>query len=119
MYNGIENITICDHPLIKHKLTMIRDKKTGTNEFRAIVEEIAMFSKQGYNYGLGVRTGVGSACGRLIAPGEFGWDGAAGSFILMDPDEEISIMYTQHRRNPHANEFHPRIRNIVYAELVK
>ena len=42
MYNGIENITICDHPLIKHKLTMIRDKKTGTNEFRAIIEEIAM-----------------------------------------------------------------------------
>lgn len=42
MYNGIENITICDHPLIKHKLTMIRDKSTGTNEFRAIVEEIAM-----------------------------------------------------------------------------
>lgn len=42
MYHGIENITICDHPLIKHKLTMIRDKNTGTNEFRAIVEEIAM-----------------------------------------------------------------------------
>ena len=42
MYNGIENITICDHPLIKHKLTMIRDKSTGTNEFRAIIEEIAM-----------------------------------------------------------------------------
>ena len=42
MYNNIENITICDHPLIKHKLTMIRDKHTGTNEFRAIVEEIAM-----------------------------------------------------------------------------
>ncbi|MBR5268726.1 MAG: uracil phosphoribosyltransferase [Lachnospiraceae bacterium] len=38
----MENITICDHPLIKHKLTMIRDKNTGTNEFRAIVEEIAM-----------------------------------------------------------------------------
>lgn len=42
MYNGIENITICDHPLIKHKLTMIRNKATGTNEFRAIIEEIAM-----------------------------------------------------------------------------
>ena len=37
MYNGIENITICDHPLIKHKLTMIRDKNTGTNEFRAML----------------------------------------------------------------------------------
>ena len=42
MYNGIENITVCDHPLIKHKLTMIRDKNTGTHEFRAIIEEIAM-----------------------------------------------------------------------------
>ena len=42
MYNGIENVTICDHPLIKHKLTMIRDKNTGTDEFRAIIEEIAM-----------------------------------------------------------------------------
>ncbi len=42
MYNGNENITICDHPLIKHKITMIRNKATGTNEFRAIVEEIAM-----------------------------------------------------------------------------
>ena len=42
MYNGIENITICDHPLIKHKLSIIRQKTTGTNEFRTIVEEISM-----------------------------------------------------------------------------
>ena len=42
MYNGNENIMICDHPLIKHKITMLRNKNTGTNEFRAIVEEIAM-----------------------------------------------------------------------------
>ena len=42
MYNGNENITICEHPLIKHKITMIRNKATGTNEVRAIVEEIAM-----------------------------------------------------------------------------
>ena len=42
MYNGNENVVICDHPLIKHKITRLRDKSTGTNEFRAIVEEIAM-----------------------------------------------------------------------------
>ena len=42
MYNGIENITICDHPLLKHKLSILRNKNTGTNEFRIIVEEIAM-----------------------------------------------------------------------------
>ena len=39
MYNGNANIVICDHPLIKHKITMLRNKDT---EFRAIVEEIAM-----------------------------------------------------------------------------
>lgn len=42
MYNNIENITICDHPLIKHKLSILRNKHTGTNEFRSIMEEIAM-----------------------------------------------------------------------------
>ena len=42
MYNGDENIFICDHPLIKHKITILRNKNTGTNEFRAVVEEIAM-----------------------------------------------------------------------------
>ena len=35
-------VTVCDHPLIKHKLTMIRDKHTGTNQFRTIVAELAM-----------------------------------------------------------------------------
>lgn len=42
MYNEHKNIVICDHPLIKHKITMLRNKETGTNEFRTIVEEIAM-----------------------------------------------------------------------------
>lgn len=42
MYNGNENITICDHPLIKHKITMLRNKNTGTNEFRSVVEELSM-----------------------------------------------------------------------------
>lgn len=37
-----ENIIIMDHPLIKHKITRLRDKRTGTNEFRSLVNEIAM-----------------------------------------------------------------------------
>ena len=41
-FKDVENVTILDHPLIKHKITMLRDKKTGTNEFRTLVEEIAM-----------------------------------------------------------------------------
>lgn len=37
-----EKITILDHPLLKHKISMLRDENTGTNEFRMIVSEIAM-----------------------------------------------------------------------------
>ena len=42
MYENYENVTILDHPLIKHKISLLRNKKTGTNEFRTIIEEIAM-----------------------------------------------------------------------------
>lgn len=36
------NVHIFDHPLIKHKISLLRDKNTGTNEFRKLTEEIAM-----------------------------------------------------------------------------
>ena len=37
-----DNVYEFSHPLIQHKITMLRDKNTGTNEFRKIVEEIGM-----------------------------------------------------------------------------
>ena len=37
----MDNVTVLTHPLIKHKITMLRDVRTGTNEFRALIEEIA------------------------------------------------------------------------------
>lgn len=33
---------ILDHPLIRHKITLLRDENTGTRDFRVLVEEIAM-----------------------------------------------------------------------------
>ncbi|NLY53941.1 MAG: uracil phosphoribosyltransferase [Firmicutes bacterium] len=35
-------VHILDHPLIQHKLTFVRDKRTGSKEFRELVEELAM-----------------------------------------------------------------------------
>ncbi|HIU35700.1 MAG TPA: uracil phosphoribosyltransferase [Candidatus Fimenecus excrementigallinarum] len=35
-------VTITNHPLIQHKLTLLRDKNTGSKEFRALVQEISM-----------------------------------------------------------------------------
>ena len=37
----MSKITVFDHPLIKHKISMLRDEKTGTQEFRNLIEEIA------------------------------------------------------------------------------
>lgn len=38
----MDNVTIFDHPLITHKLAIMRDEKTGSKEFRELVEEVAM-----------------------------------------------------------------------------
>ena len=35
-------VYVFDHPLIQHKLSLMRDKKTGAKEFRELLEEISM-----------------------------------------------------------------------------
>lgn len=40
------NVILLDHPLLKHKITLLRKKETGTNEFRRLVKEIAVL--EGY-----------------------------------------------------------------------
>ena len=37
-----KNVFIMDHPLIQHKLSILRDKRTGSKQFRELVSEIAM-----------------------------------------------------------------------------
>ena len=37
-----QNVHILEHPLIRHKLAIIRDKKTDTKQFRDVVKELAM-----------------------------------------------------------------------------
>ena len=39
----MKNVYVLNHPLITHKLAILRNKKTGTKEFRELVNEIAMF----------------------------------------------------------------------------
>ena len=74
----------------------------------------------GYGYGLGVRTFVNSQTkGLLSNPGEFGWDGAAGCFVLMDPSEELAVFCAENVRNACNHEGPHRIVNVLYAELSK
>ena len=36
------NVHIIDHPLVQHKLSLMRDKQTSTNKFRQLLQEISM-----------------------------------------------------------------------------
>ncbi len=38
----MSKVVVFDHPLIQHKLSIMRDKRTGTKEFRELLSEIAM-----------------------------------------------------------------------------
>ena len=37
-----ENVTIVNHPLVEHKLTIMRDKSTKPKDFRELIKEISM-----------------------------------------------------------------------------
>ena len=61
-----------DHPLIQHKLTILRDRRTGHKEFRELVEELAMLMAFEATSGLPVRsidvaTPLATAKGATIA----------------------------------------------------
>lgn len=53
---------------------------------------------EGYGYALGVRTRTSLDTGRGSL-GEFGWDGAAGSYVLIDPKEKLSVFFASHLLN--------------------
>ncbi len=52
----------------------------------------------GYGYGLGVRTLIDKTGGQRSNIGEFGWDGVAGSYVLIDPKEKLSIFFAMQVR---------------------
>ena len=70
----------------------------------------------GYSYALGVRTRVNTRIGGKGTLGEFGWDGAAGAWGMMDPTHHLSAVYAQHILG-HGNVYtgiHPVIRSLIY-----
>lgn len=72
-----------------------------------------------YGYGLGVRTRVRMDGGPSSHPGEFGWDGAAGSFELADPASGVSIAFVTHVREWYSIRplFHLPIRDRVFEAI--
>jgi CubicO group peptidase (beta-lactamase class C family) len=73
---------------------------------------------RGYGYGLGVRSLIDpTQSGSLLSPGEFGWDGAAGTWFSVDPSEEMTIVYMVQRLPADHIRFIPRLQATLYAAL--
>ncbi len=73
----------------------------------------------GYSYGLGVRTRVNTHIGGPGALGEFGWDGAAGAWVMIDPSNRLSAFFGMHVLNYGYNYdvIHPTLRGLIYEGL--
>ena len=68
---------------------------------------------RGYGYGLGVRTRITADGGSV---GEFGWDGAKGVYVLIDPLRRLSLTYAEHR-GAYKDLIQTRLREVAYACL--
>lgn len=72
----------------------------------------------GYGYGYGVRTLLDKArAGSTGSIGEFGWGGAAGATVLVDPALNLGVFYAHHMLNPKEEYYQPRLRNVLYSCL--
>ncbi len=68
---------VMDHPLIQHKLTLMRDKETGSKEFRELLDEVAMLMAYEVTRDLPlmeveIETPVGKAISKVISGKKLG-----------------------------------------------
>ena len=94
------------------------DRLRENQQHGAARRDFDSFRRIGYGYGLGVRTLVDNRYSESPI-GEFGWDGAAGAYVLIDPQNGLSAFFAAHvlGMGRAYTEFHPRIRDLIYAGL--
>ena len=92
-------------------------KLMGTNHLTGMQSEDFFQLRPGYGYGLGVRTHIDKEKSGSLSPlGEFGWDGAAGAFSMVDPENKISLTYFQHVHGWDVA-IQSEMRNALYEDL--
>lgn len=73
---------------------------------------------EGRNYGFGVSVHTEPGVSGSLAPaGEFGWGGAAGSAVYIDPASHTAVFYAQHVMNAHEERVMAALRNVVFGCL--
>ena len=97
--------------LTKNSVEEIRTNRLNAEQLKAF----NWSQLTGYGYGLGVRTLMDKETSKSNGSlKEFGWGGAAGATMLIDPDKEFSFFYAHHMLNPQEEYYQPRLRNAAY-----
>lgn len=79
------------------------------------LDDFHIGGKHEYGYALGVRTLLDPTKSKSPL-GEFGWDGAAGAYALVDPVNHLSLFYVQAapESGPAFATIHPTLRDLMY-----
>lgn len=91
--------------------------KTNLLSEKSIFDLQTGMGRTGYGYGCGVQILLEpEKIGTKAPAGVFGWDGAAGSCIIMDKASGLSLVYTQHVRNCGFSygEIHHKLRDYLF-----
>ena len=77
---------------------MIRELTTEQVKGISVNNSFSCIQGDDYGYGLGVRVRqIPTEWG--LGVGEYGWDGAAGSYVMIDPERKVSIFVGMHVRS--------------------
>ncbi len=84
----------------------------------AAKEDFDKWGILGYGYGLGVRTLIDKETSSSKSPiGEFGWDGYAGAYVMIDVENNVGIFYAQQVCRKNMYQRHWKLRDLVYESL--
>ena len=86
---------------------------------QSLKDVVTTMGRLGYGYGCGMQILMHPELINSPAPaGVFGWDGAAGSCLIMDRSTNTSLVYTMHVRNCGMayGVIHPRLRDFLFED---
>lgn len=114
-YARFEKALICEGKLLRQEtIRLMRE-----NQLHGQAYDDFQKIKKGYGYGLGVRTDF---LHEHASRYEFGWDGAAGAYVMLDLDRQVTLFYATHILENGEYLYynlHPAIRDAVYEALEK
>ncbi len=119
-YSLFVNSLACDEKLLKKSsIDTISTLYVPNTPFDDSINEYSKNNKEyGYGYGVRVRKKVSK---NGIPVGEFGWDGATGSYCLCDRKNHVSIVIGLNVQMwpSYLKDFHIKLAELIYSELFK